>query len=237
MPRYAIATCDITIAMLCRQMVAGIYKHLRFNSPLMGSASHLEAEARATSLFAILLASFSQGALYWVTGYVRAAELVLFLPYPVLAGLLAVVGGMATAGAASVASGSAVTDLDSLNSALSESGPQLAAAAGLAGLSLVISSRLHFLSAFVLLVPAALIIFYAAAGFNGMSLDHLTKVRGEHAEGRGGSGCAACALGGEKGYLFLSWGRVYFWRVWRVWGLCVGWEEGYLFLPSGGVYF
>lgn len=174
-PRFAIATSDVTIAMLCRQVVTGIYRHTRFSTPF-NSASQEQTEARATALFAILLASFSQGAVYLITGYIHAAELVLFLPYPVLAGLLAVVGGMATTAAVSVSTGVAVTDLSSLNAAIADGGPQLAAAAGLAMLSLVISTRLHALSAFVLLVPAGLTIFYAVAGFESMSLDYLTKV-------------------------------------------------------------
>jgi len=118
-PRYAIATSDVTIALLCHRLVLATYRSI-------GTATvAAAASARATALLSILLGSFSQGVLYWVTGYIHAAEIVLFLPYPVLAGLLATAGGMVTAAAVSVATGVAVTDFSSLHHAVSVGAPQV----------------------------------------------------------------------------------------------------------------
>jgi len=113
--------------------------------------------------------------MYYAVGRARAAEIVLFLPYPLLAGLLAVTGAMATLGAVAVSTGISVHDARSLQHALRDGGAQLASAAGLALLQLVIGAKLHTLSAFVLLLPAALTIFYAIAGFAGCTLDGLVS--------------------------------------------------------------
>ena len=82
-PNFAIASSDITIALLNHKIVREVYAE---DSRVPLHAQH------DTALCVLCVCAVVQGALYLALGRMRAAEMVQYLPHPVVAGLLALTG-------------------------------------------------------------------------------------------------------------------------------------------------
>ena len=154
--RYAIATPDVTVGLLCHVAVVSVYE----------SSSHLSAAAQQQTAFAALCVStMLQGSCYLALGHMRASELVQYLPYPVVCGLLGVTG----LGICSEALGISGFHADTLMGFvdLAQRHPaQLAATIAFASTSVGISALSNSGTAVLLCVPAALLLFYGGASFN-----------------------------------------------------------------------
>ena len=169
-PQFAIASSDITVALLNHQIVSDIYD----------DSSGVPPERRFdTALAALGACTAVQGLLYLALGRLRAAEMVQYLPFSVVAGCFAVTGCYIIKGALTVTTGidlswSTADHSDVL--VLLQARPQQVLSAALVGVVVAQISRVaNPATAFVLAVPATLLLFYAIVGFNDMSLDELVS--------------------------------------------------------------
>ena len=165
-PNFAIASSDITVAILNHKIVREVY----------GAESRVPLHSRHdTAICALCLCTAVQGALYLVLGRMKAAEMVQYLPHPVTAGVLALTGCTIIRSALAV-----ITGMDVLAPAtqhnyvvpppgagassgaehehslfgLIEAWPQQVAAASAVGLlALQLSASYNSAIAFLLLVP------------------------------------------------------------------------------------
>ena len=149
-PNFAIASSDITVAILNHKIVREVYS----------VASRVPPQARHdTAICALCLCTVVQGILYLALGRMRAAEMVQYWPHPVTAGVLASTGCAIVRGALAVTTGidvSAPSTEHSLLTLIAAWPQQLIAAALLALLVVHLSARFNPATAFLLLVRAAL---------------------------------------------------------------------------------
>ena len=158
-PRYAIATPDVTVGVLCHGAVSQVYSHSELT----------DRERAQTALAALGVCTLLQAGCYYALGRMRASELLRYLPYPVVCGLLGLTGlsicilGFGVAGFDSSESWAGL--LQSLGARPAHLVPTLAFALSSVG----IASTSNSPTAFLLCVPFALLLFYGAAGFNDYS--------------------------------------------------------------------
>lgn len=169
-PQFAIASSDITVALLNHQIVSDIYD----------DSSGVPPDRKFdTALAALGVCTAIQGLLYLALGRLRAAEMVQYLPFSVVAGCFAVTGCYIIKGALTVTTGIDLGWTTSDHSdvlVLLQARPQQVCAAALVGVVVAQISRVaNPATAFVLAVPATLLLFYAIVGFNDMSLDELVS--------------------------------------------------------------
>ena len=149
-PNFAIASSDITVAILNHKIVREVYS----------VASRVPPQARHdTAICVLCLCTVVQGILYLALGRMRAAEMVQYWPHPVTAGVLASTGCAIVRGALAVTTGidvSAPSTEHSLLTLIAAWPQQLIAAALLALLVVHLSARFNPATAFLLLVRAAL---------------------------------------------------------------------------------
>ena len=164
-PRYAIATPDVTVGLLNQIAVATVF----------ASRDIPDADKAVTSLFALAAVTLLQGVCYLTLGSLRASELVQYLPYPVVCGLLGVTAlgichaGIGVAGL-HVLHGHArlETSMQDLSAAWESRPAQLLATFAFALSHMGISHLTNSGTAFLLVVPAALLLFYGGLNFNPM---------------------------------------------------------------------
>ena len=149
-PNFAIASSDITVAILNHKIVREVYS----------VSSRVPLHARHdTAICALCLCTVVQGLLYLTLGRVKAAELVQYLPHPVTAGVLAMTGCTIIRSALAVTTGidvSAPSTEHSLITLLVAWPQQVAAASALGLLAVQLSARFNPATAFLLLVRATL---------------------------------------------------------------------------------
>jgi SulP family sulfate permease len=199
--RYAIATPDVTVGLLCHAAIANVY----------ASTGDLPEPAKVqTALAALCVCTLLQGGCYLFLGRLRASELVQYVPYPVVCGLLGVTGlgiccgALGIAGfdvgfvhrgwpldsvslgspdqvyydpASSSSSFSSASASASASASVTYGAPsdflreaqrrpaQLVATLAFAASSVVIASLTGQGTAFLLCVPASLLLFYGGASF------------------------------------------------------------------------
>ena len=171
-PNFAIASSDITIALLNHKIVREVYAE---DSRVPLHAQH------DTALCVLCVCAVVQGALYLALGRMRAAEMVQYLPHPVVAGLLALTGCCVIRGALAVITGvdlsvptaEAAAPQRSLLELVAAWPQQVAAAAALGLLVVQLSRSFNPAIAFLLSVPATLTLFYAVVGFQDASMGDL----------------------------------------------------------------
>ena len=134
-----------------------------------------DADKAVTSLFALAAVTLLQGVCYLTLGSLRASELVQYLPYPVVCGLLGVTAlGICHAGigvaSLHVLRGHArlETSMQDLSAAWESRPAQLLATFAFALSHMGISHLTNSGTAFLLVVPAALLLFYGGLNFNPM---------------------------------------------------------------------
>ena len=81
--RYAIATPDVAVGLLCHAAIASVYASI---------ADVPEAAKMQTARAALCVCTLLQSGCYVFLGRLRASEVVQFVPYPVVCGLLGVTG-------------------------------------------------------------------------------------------------------------------------------------------------
>ena len=149
-PNFAIASSDITVAILNHKIVREVYS----------VASRVPLHARHdTAICALCLCTVVQGILYLALGRMKAAEMVQYLPHPVTAGVLASTGCAIVRSALAVTTGidvSAPSTEHSLLTLIAAWPQQVIAASTLALLVVQLSARFNPATAFLLLVRASL---------------------------------------------------------------------------------
>lgn len=147
-PNFAIASSDITVAILNHKIVREVYS----------VASRVPLHARHdTAICALCLCTVVQGVLYLALGRMKAAEMVQYLPHPVTAGVLASTGCAIVRSALAVTTGidvSAPSTEHSLLTLIMAWPQQVIAASTLALLVVQVSARFNPATAFLLLVRA-----------------------------------------------------------------------------------
>ena len=154
--RYAIATPDVTVGLLCHTAVASVYD---------STGGLPEADKAQTALAALCMCTLLQGGCYLALGRLRASELVQYVPYPVVCGLLGVTGLGLCFGALGIA-GFDAESLVGFSQLVQRAPAQFAATLAFAVASMSIASLSNSGTAFLLCVPAALLLFYGGASFN-----------------------------------------------------------------------
>ncbi|KAL1504372.1 hypothetical protein AB1Y20_010778 [Prymnesium parvum] len=162
-PQYAIAAPDVTVALLCHSVVLQVYACDAVPRP----------NKAQTALAALSVVTVTQGVCAFLLGKFRAADLVQYLPFPVVAGAMGVAGYSVLQGAFVIATGVQDVSLAGVNSLLLSRPSQFFAAIALAATNIGVSSLTNSGTAFLLCVPAALLLFYGVAGFAELSLEDL----------------------------------------------------------------
>lgn len=170
--RYAIATPDVTFGLLCHAAITSVY---------ISTPDVVEAAKIQTALAALAVCTLLQASCYLVLGRLRASELVQYVPYPVVCGVLGVTGLGICCGALGIAGfdvgfvhngwpfndGSpdfAGAPADFYRE-LQQRPAQFAATVLFATTSLGIASQSNAATAFLLCVPASLLLFYGGVVF------------------------------------------------------------------------
>jgi SulP family sulfate permease len=119
-----------------------------------------------TAIASVLLMTMLMGCVYVLVGYYRAADLVQYLPFPIIAGFLGMVGASIVRGGLVVALGRNLESLPDLGSAVLSVPYEFGAALGLVIVLLVlrrvkVPTNILFMST----MAAALLLFYAPTTF------------------------------------------------------------------------
>ncbi len=126
-------------------------------------------------LIAITLATVMTGATYWVLGQLRMGELVRFIPYPMIGGVLAGLGWLLVQGGVMVLTGEALSIADWAMPLQGDNPLRLAAGLSVGVALLILTARYtHFL-----LIPGVLVVsiaaFYAASFAAGASVTGVSE--------------------------------------------------------------